>query len=154
MQVQSGSSSLPKNEQKQRSRKACRYVRNSRNGLRRESRQTKKGYSEESRDDNAGSTNRETPSRQYDRKLLRARSWFEGVSTPRNEKIGVYGQKLRSNKHQGQVHPNVKWKIKTSPAWREREDGGICSHHTHDAGKRWSEKTSRANLQRFCELIL
>ena len=35
--------------------------------------------------------------REYDPKLIRARSWFEGLSTPRNEKIGVYGRKLRSN---------------------------------------------------------
>ena len=97
---------------------------------------------------------RGVPLRQYDPKLIRARPWFEGVSTPRNGQTGVYGRKLRSNKHQGQVHPNVKRKIKTSPAWREREDGGICSHHTHDAGERCSKKKNRANLQRFCELIL
>ena len=121
MQVQSGSSSLPKNEQKQRSQKACRYVRHSRKSLRRLSGQTRKCYSEESRDDNADSTDRRVPLKQYDPKLIRARSWFEGVSTPSNEKIGVYGRKLRSNKHQGQVHPNVKRKTKTSPTWRERQ---------------------------------
>ena len=49
-------------------------------------------------------------------------------------------RKLRSNKQKGQVHPNVKRKTKTSPAWREREDGGICSHHTHDTWQRWSKK--------------
>ena len=114
----------------QRKRKACRYVRNARKGLRRLSGQTRKGYCEESRDDNADSTEGGVPLREYDPKLIRARSWFEGVSTPKNAKIGVYGRKLRSNKHQGQLHPNVKRKVKTSPAWRERENGGICSHYT------------------------
>ena len=53
--------------------------------LRRLSGQTRKGYSEESPDDNADSTDRGVPLRQYDPKLIRARSWFEGVSTPRIE---------------------------------------------------------------------
>ena len=42
-----------KNAQMQRKRKACRYVRNTRKGLRRLSEQTQKGYSEELLDDNA-----------------------------------------------------------------------------------------------------
>ena len=44
--------------------------------------------------------------KQYDPTLMRARSRFEGVSTPRNE-WNMHLQKLRSNKHQGRVHPNV-----------------------------------------------
>ena len=41
--------------------------------------------SEESRDDNADSTERGVPLVQYDLTLIRARSRFEGVNTPRNE---------------------------------------------------------------------
>ena len=82
--------------------------------------------------------------RQYDPKLIRACSRSKGVNTPRNEwNRRLRTKTARSNKHQGQVHPNVKGKIKTSPAWRERENGGICSHHSHDArGKMVQEKES------------
>ena len=69
----------------QRKRKACRYVKNTRKGLRSVSGQTRKRHSEESRDDNADSTDRGVPLKQYDPKLMRARSRFEGVSTPKNE---------------------------------------------------------------------
>jgi len=47
-----------KEAQMQRKRKACRYVRNARKGLRRLSGQTQKGYSEELPDDNADFTDR------------------------------------------------------------------------------------------------
>ena len=47
------------------------------------------------------------PLRQYDPKLMRARSRFEGESTPTNEWNMRLRRTLRSNKHQGQVHPNV-----------------------------------------------
>ena len=124
----------------QRRQEACRYVRNARKGLRRLSGQTRKGYSEESRDDDADSTDKAVHLRRYYPKRTRARSGFEGVGTPRNEWKGVYERKLRSNKHQGQVHPNVKSKIKATPAGCQRKDGGICSHHRHDAGERWSKK--------------
>ena len=46
------------NAQMQIKRKACRYVRNTRKGLRRLSGQTQKGYSEELPDDNADFTDR------------------------------------------------------------------------------------------------
>ena len=59
---------------------------------------------------------------------------------PETSGIGVHGRKLRSNKHQGRVHPKVKRKTKTLPAWLKREDGDTCSHHTHDAGERWPKK--------------
>ena len=49
--------------------------------------QLQKRYSEESRDDNADSTDRGLPLRQYDPKLMRARFRLEGVRTPRNENI-------------------------------------------------------------------
>ena len=48
------------------------YVRNTRKGLRRVSDQTRKGYNEESRDDNADATDRGVPLRQYDPTLIRA----------------------------------------------------------------------------------
>ena len=96
-----------KNAQMQRKRKACRYVRNTRKGLRRLSEQTQKGYSVEGPDDNADFIDRGAPWRQYDPKLMRARSRFEGVRRPVTIGIGVYGRNLRSNKHQGQVHPYV-----------------------------------------------
>ena len=70
-----------KNAQMLRKRKACRYVRNTRKGLRRLSELTKKtGYSEELPDDNADFTDRGAPLWQYDPKIMRARSRFEGVS--------------------------------------------------------------------------
>ena len=69
----------------QRRQEACRYVRNARKGLRRLSGQTRKGYSEESRDDDADSTDKAVHLRRYYPKRTRARSGFEGVGTPRNE---------------------------------------------------------------------
>ena len=54
--------------------------------------------------------------RQYDPKLVRARSWFEGVSKPRNE---------GDRRLQRQLHPNVKRRIEPTPAWRERGEGGV-----------------------------
>ena len=108
-----------------RRQKACRYVTNTRKGLRRLSGQTRKGCSEESRDDNADSTDRAVPLRRYYPKRIRARSRFEGVSTPRNE----WNRRL-------QTTPSLEQTSRTSTSKR---DGGICSHHTHDAGKRWSK---------------
>ena len=102
--------------------------------------QTRKGYSEESRDDNVDSTDRAVPLRRYYPKRIRARSRFERVSTTRNE----WNRRLRTKTALEQIS-------RTSTSKR---DGGICSHHTHDAGERRSKKTNRANLQRFCELIL
>ena len=46
---------------------------------------THKAYSEELPDDNADFTDRGSSLRQYDPKLMRTRSRFEGVNTPRNE---------------------------------------------------------------------
>ena len=124
----------------QRRQKACRYVRNTRKGLRRVSGQTKKGYSEESPDDNADSTDRGAPLRQYHPKLIRARSRFEGVSTPRSE----WNRGLRTK-------TAVEQRSRTSTSKREEENQditrvartrrrGICSHDTHDAGERWPKK--------------
>ena len=48
-------------------------------------RKTQKGYSEELPDDSADFTDSGAPLRQYDQKLMRARSRFEGVRTPRND---------------------------------------------------------------------
>ena len=108
-------------------------------GLRRLSGQTRKGCSEELPDDNADFTDRGAPLRQYDPKLMRARSRFEGVRTPRND----WNRRLRT-----------KTSLEQSRTSTSKRDGGICSHHTHDAEKRWSKKKNRANLQRFRELIL
>ena len=109
-----------KNAQMQRKRKACRYVRNPRKGVRRESGQTKKSYSEESQDDNADSTDRGVPLRQYDPKLIRS-----------------------GNNRQGHVPPNVKKENQDiTRVARTRRRGGTCSHHAHDAGGRWSKKNS------------
>ena len=75
--------------------------------------------SEESRDDNADSTERGVPLVQYDLTLIRARSRFEGVNTPRNEwNRRLRTKTARSNKHQGQVHPNV-CLLYTSPSPRD-----------------------------------
>ena len=134
--------------------RACRYVRNARKGLRRLSGQTRKGYSEESRDDDADSTDKAVHLRRYYPKRTRARSGFEGVGTPRNEGKGVYERKLRSNKHQVQVHPHMKRKTKTSPAWREREDGVYVPIIHTMQGQNGPGKKKPASLQRFCELIL
>ena len=130
------------NAQMQIKRKACRYVRNTRKGLRRLSGQAQKGYSEELPDDNADFTDRGgAPLKQYDPKIMRARSRFEGVSTPRNE----WNRRLQTKTSLEQ----------TSSTSTSRRYGGMCSHHTHDAGKGWSKtKKNRANLQRFRELIL
>ena len=64
--------------------------------------------------------------RQYDPKLIRARSRFEGVSTPRNE----WNRRLRTKTALEQ----------TSKTSTSKRDEGIWSHHTHDAGERWSNK--------------
>ena len=127
-----------KNAQMQRQRKACRYVRNIRKGLRRVSEQTQKGYREESPDDNADSTDGGAPLRQYNPKPIRARCRFEGVC-PEMSGIGVYGRKLRSNKHQGQVHPHVTGAYVPVIHMMQGKDG---------------PRKNRANLQRFRELIL
>ena len=64
--------------------------------------------------------------RQYVPKLIRARSRFEGVCTPRNEG----NRRLRSKRCVRATSAIEKYvetwgrKIKTSPTWREREDGG------------------------------
>ena len=98
----------------QRKWKACRYVRKARKSLRRLSGQTQKGYSEELPDDNGGFTDRGAPLRQYDPKLMRTRSRFEGVNTPRNE----WNRRLRTK-------TSLKQTSRTSTSKR---DGSICSH--------------------------
>jgi len=129
-----------KNAQMQRKQKACRSVRHTRKGLRWLSGQTRKGCSEESRDDNADSTERGVPLRRYDPKLICARSWFEGVRKPRNE----WNRRLRTKIALEQTS-------RTSTSKREEENQditrvartrrrGICSHHTHDAGERSKKK--------------
>ena len=65
------------------------------------------------------------PLRQYDPRLMRARSRFEGVRTPRND----WNRRLRTKTAVEQ----------TSSTSTSKRDGGICFHHTHDAGKRWSK---------------
>ena len=87
--------------------------------------QTQKGYSEELPDDNADFTDRGAPLRQYDPKLMRARSRFEGVRTPRND----WNRRLRTKTSLEQ----------TSRTSTSKRDGGIYSHRTHDARKRWSK---------------
>ena len=57
--------------------------------------------------------------------LMRAGSRFEGVSTPRNE----WNRCL-------QTKPSLEQTSRTTTSKRDR---GICSHHTHDAGKRRSK---------------
>ena len=89
------------------------------------SEQTQKGYSVEGPDDNAEFSDRGATLRQYDPKLMRARSRFEGVSTPRNE----------WNRHL-QTIPSLEQTSRTSTSIR---DGRLCSHHAHDARKRWSK---------------
>ena len=69
-----------------RGQKACRCHKCQK--VQRLSDQTRKGCSEESRDDNADSTDRGVPVRQYDPKLIRPRSRFEGVRTPTTELNG------------------------------------------------------------------
>ena len=128
----------------QRKRKACRYVRNTRKGstkIVRTNSKKEKGYSEELPDDNADFTDRGAPLWQYDPNIMRARSRFEGVSSPRNE----WNRRL-------QTKTSLEQTSRTSTSKRY---GGICSHHTHDAGKGWSKKKNKlGNLQRFHELIL
>ena len=65
------------------------------------------------------------PWKQCDPTLMRARSRFKGVRTPRNE----WNRRL-------QTKTSLEQASRTSTSKR---DGGICSHHTHDAGKRWSK---------------
>ena len=67
---------------------------------------------------------------QYDPKIMRARSRFEGVSTPRNE----WNRRL-------QTKTSLKQTSRTSTSKRY---GGICSHHTHDAGKGWSKTKNKS----------
>ena len=109
-----------------RGQKACRCHKCQK--VQRLSDQTRKGCSEESRDDNADSTDRGVPVRQYDPKLIRPRSRFEGVRTPTTELNG----RLRTKTALEQTS-------RTSTSTRDR---GICSRYTHDAGERWSEKKS------------
>ena len=65
------------------------------------------------------------PLKQYDPTLTRARSRFEGVRTPRND----WNRRLRTKTSLEQ----------TSRTSTSKRDGGICSHRTHDAGRRWSK---------------
>ena len=97
-----------KNAQMQRKRKACRYVRNTRKGLRRLSGQTQKGYSEELPDDNADFTDR-GGAFEVVRPNVNARALqvWGSLVRPETSVIGVYRRNIRSNKHQGRVHPNV-----------------------------------------------
>ena len=125
----------------------CRNVRNTRKGLRRVSGQTRKGYNEESRDDNADSIDRGVLLRQHDPTLIRARSRFEGVSTPRNE----WNRRLRTKSP-------VEQTSRTSTSKREEENQditrvartrrrGICSPHTHDAGGKMVQEKKNGNNQ-------
>ena len=94
--------------------------------------QTQKGYSEQLPDDNADFTDRGGgPLKQYYPKIMRARSRFEGVSTPRNE----WNRRL-------QTKASLEQTSRTSTSKRY---GGICSHHTHDAGKGWSKKKNKSD---------
>ena len=124
----------------QRIQKACCYVRNARKSLRILSGQTRKVYSEESRDDNADATHRVVPLRWYYPKRIRSRSKFEGVSTPRNEwnrrlrtKIAVEQTSRTSTSKREEGNQDITRVART----RRR---GTCSHHTHDAGERWPRK--------------
>ena len=72
-----------------------------------------------SRNDNADSTDRGVPLKQYDPKLLRALSTFEGVSTPRNE----WNRRLRTKAALEQTS-------RTSTSKREEE---ISKHHPRGA---------------------
>ena len=150
VQVPSEWSWSPKSAQMQRRQKACRHVRNVRKDLRGLSGQTRKGYSEEPRDDNADTNYRGMPWRQYDPKLIRSRSRFEGVGTPRNE----WNRCLRKKTTLQQTRTSTSKRDEKKSALRERKDGGTCSHNTHDAGKEGPRKKNWANLQRFRELIL
>ena len=68
---------------------------------------------------------RGAPLIQYDSKIMRARSRFEGISTPRNE----WNRRLETKTSLEQ----------TSRTSTSKRYGGICSHHTHDTGKGWSK---------------
>ena len=143
-----------KNVQMQRKRKACRCVRNTIKDLRRVSGQTRKGHSEKSRDDNDDSTDRGVPLRQYDPKLIRARSRFEGVTTPRNE----WNRRLRTKIVLEQTSRTSTSKRKEenqdiTRVARTRRRGYMFPSYTWCRGNVVQEK-NRANLQRFCELIL
>ena len=100
----------------------------------------KKGYSEELPDDNADFTDGGASLWQYDPKIMRARSRFEEVR-PETSGIGVYRRKLRSNKHQGRVHPNGTVVYVPTIHMMLGKDGP-------------RQNINRANLQRFRELIL
>ena len=67
-----------------------------------------------SRNDNADSTDRGVPLKQYDPKLLRALSTFEGVSSPRNE----WNRRLRTKAALEQTS-------RTSTSKREEENQDI-----------------------------
>ena len=127
-----------------RRQKACRYVRNTRKGLRGLSGQTRKGYnSEEARDDIANSTDRGVPLVQYDQTLIRACSRFEGVRTTSHEcNRRLWTKTALEQSSRTSTSKRVEEILKTPPAWHEREDGVICCHHAHDAGGRWSKKNS------------
>ena len=79
--------------------------------------------------------------KQYDPKIMRARSRFEGVSTPRNEWNRRLRRKLRSNKYQGREHPEGTVVYVPIIHMMLGKDGP-------------RQKINRANLQRFRELIL
>ena len=70
------------------------------------------------------------PLKQYDPKIMRARSRFEGVSTPRNE----WNRRLQTKTSLEQIS-----RTSTSGGY-----GGICSHHTHGAGKGWSKTKNKS----------
>ena len=142
-----------KNAPMQRKPKACRYVRNTRKRLRRVSGQTRKGYSEE-RHANADATDRGVPLRQCDPKLVRARSRFEGVTTPRNE----WNRRLRTKIVLEQTSRTSTSKRKEenqdiTRVARTRRRGYMFPSYTWCRGNVVQEK-NRANLHRFCELIL
>ena len=89
--------------------------------------------------------------RRYDPTLIRTRSRFGGLSTPRNEGI----RRLRSNdalKLQTlRIRKSKRGKEnKTTPTWHERKYGKVyVPHHAYAAGERWFKKENRANLQRI-----
>ena len=78
--------------------------------------------------------------RQYDPKLMRARSRFEGVRTPRNEWNRRLRTKTSLDQTQRTIHPNV-------------TEVYVAIIHMM-LGKDGSRKKKRANLLRFRELIL
>ena len=91
------------------------------------------------------------PFRQYYPKRIRARSRFEGVSTPRN----VWNRGLRTK-------TAVEQTSSTSTSKREEENQditcvaqtrrrGIRSHFIHDAWKRWSTKKLAQTYKGFAD---